>query len=190
MNIFYLNESPEISAIEHCDKHAVKMCVEYAQLLSTAHRVLDGIEYIGTTKTGRKAKRWRHPNSEMDKNLMLASHVKHPSGIWCRETKGNYSWLLHLLVNLLKEYTHRYGKRHSVEDRLPYLNFIPKHISQDMRTTEMPQCMPEYCKVPGNPITAYKNYYINEKVRFATWKNRSIPQWYEEKVIGTTLVNT
>ena len=129
-------------------------------------------------------------NLEFDKNLMLASHVKHPSGIWCRETKGNYSWLLHLLVHLLKEYTHRYGKRHSVEDRLPYLNFIPKHISQDMRTTEMPQCMPEYCKVPGKPITAYKNYYINEKVRFATWKNRSIPQWYEEKVIGTTLVNT
>ena len=89
MNVFYLNKSPEITAQEHCDKHAVKMCVEYAQLLSTAHRVLDGTEYIGKTKTGRKAKRWKHPNSEMDKNLMLASHVKHPSGIGGRETKGN-----------------------------------------------------------------------------------------------------
>ena len=121
---------------------------------------------------------------------MLASHVKHPHGIWCRETKGNYSWLLHLLVNLLKEYTHRYGKRHLVENRMPYLNFIPKHISQDMRTTEIPQCMPEYCKVPGNPIAAYHNYYIKEKVRFATWKKRSIPQWYEEKVTGTKWVST
>ena len=59
MNVFYLNKSPEITAQEHCDKHAVKMCVEYAQLLSTAHRVLDGTEYIGKTKTGRKAKRWK-----------------------------------------------------------------------------------------------------------------------------------
>ena len=42
MNIFYLNENPELCAQEHNDKHVVKMCIEYAQLLSTAHRVLDG----------------------------------------------------------------------------------------------------------------------------------------------------
>ena len=29
----------------HCDKHVVKMILEYAQLLSTAHRVLDGDEW-------------------------------------------------------------------------------------------------------------------------------------------------
>ena len=30
------NEDPRIAAQEHCDKHVVKMCVEYAQqLLST-----------------------------------------------------------------------------------------------------------------------------------------------------------
>ena len=37
MNIFYLNESPEISAIEHNDKHCVKMILESAQMLCTAH---------------------------------------------------------------------------------------------------------------------------------------------------------
>ena len=42
MNIFYLNKSPEICAKEHVDKHVVKMIVEYAQLLSTAHRMIDG----------------------------------------------------------------------------------------------------------------------------------------------------
>ena len=41
MNIFYLHESPKICAEMHLDKHCVKMLVEYAQIMSTAHRELD-----------------------------------------------------------------------------------------------------------------------------------------------------
>ena len=48
----------------------------------------------------------------------------------------------------------------------------------------MPQCMPEYCKIPNNPLAAYKKYYIEEKTRFATWKNRSVPLWFQQKDIG------
>jgi hypothetical protein len=47
MNIFYLDEDPKICAQYHCDKHVVKMIIEYAQLFSTAHRVLDGFEGYG-----------------------------------------------------------------------------------------------------------------------------------------------
>ena len=42
MNIFYLHPDPVVCAAHHCDKHVVKMILETAQLLSTAHRVLDG----------------------------------------------------------------------------------------------------------------------------------------------------
>lgn len=42
MNIFVLDEQPEIAAQMMCDKHVVKMIVESCQLLSTAHHVLDG----------------------------------------------------------------------------------------------------------------------------------------------------
>ena len=42
MNIFYLHNDPKICAEMHNDKHCIKMILEYAQLLSTAHRVLDG----------------------------------------------------------------------------------------------------------------------------------------------------
>ena len=41
MNIFYLDKNPKIAAQMHCDKHVVKMVLEYAQILSTAHRVID-----------------------------------------------------------------------------------------------------------------------------------------------------
>ena len=44
MNIFYLDTNPALCAEYHCDKHVVKMIIEYAQMLSTAHRVIDGEE--------------------------------------------------------------------------------------------------------------------------------------------------
>ena len=45
MNIFVLDNDPDTAARMMCDKHVVKMIVESAQMLSTAHRVLDGIEW-------------------------------------------------------------------------------------------------------------------------------------------------
>lgn len=38
MNIFWLDNDLRQCAIAHCDKHVVKMCVEYAQILSTVSR--------------------------------------------------------------------------------------------------------------------------------------------------------
>ena len=46
MNIFYLHKDPKTCAEMHLDKHCVKMLIEYAQLMSTAHRVIDGIQYV------------------------------------------------------------------------------------------------------------------------------------------------
>ena len=45
MNIFYLDRDPKIAAQLACDKHVVKMILESAQMLCTAHRVLDGDDY-------------------------------------------------------------------------------------------------------------------------------------------------
>jgi hypothetical protein len=42
MNIFYLDKHPKVAAQMSCDKHVCKMIVESAQMLSTAHRILDG----------------------------------------------------------------------------------------------------------------------------------------------------
>jgi hypothetical protein len=48
MNIFYISKDPKQAAQWMVDKHVVKMILESAQLLSTAHRVLDGTEEIIT----------------------------------------------------------------------------------------------------------------------------------------------
>ena len=78
MNIFYLHEDPVQNAMWHIDKHIVKMPIEYGQLLSTAHRILDGWEYLDKTKNGRRIKRWRLFDEREDL-LYKASHVNHPS---------------------------------------------------------------------------------------------------------------
>lgn len=184
MNIFYLHNDPKICAYEHCDKHVVKMILEYAQLLSTAHRVLDGTMYTDKTKLGRKIKRWKLEYDIADNLLFLASHIQHPSGIWCRKNMQNYMWLTELLEGLCKEYTHRYGKVHSVQKSglMRYLcDNLPKNIPIGP-FTDPPPAMPDYCKVPLDSILSYQNYYVNEKVRFARWTNRNIPSWYAERV--------
>ena len=180
MNIFYLHDDPKTCAEMHCDKHTVKMIIEYAQLMSTAHRVLDGEEYIDTTSNGRKIKRWRMKDQEWETGLMKASHINHPSNIWTRSNNNNYMWLYYMWRALCLEYTHRYGKHHACEKYAGLIQNIPKNIPLEYNKTEPPPAMPDYCKVPGNSIASYHKYYINEKVRFAKWKNREVPLWFRE----------
>lgn len=180
MNIFYLHEDPKIASTMHIDKHVVKMVIETAQLLSTAHRVLDGEEFYGKTAAGRKIKRWKHPDEDLENRLYKACHVNHPSAVWIRENGFNYRWAWLLMAELGKEFYLRYGKIHMTTDKLEkLLQEPPKNISWNHKGTEPPQCMPDDVKVPGDSVQAYRKYYVKYKHPFATWKTEK-PEWYEE----------
>ena len=128
MNIFYLHEDPVRSAQLHCDKHVVKMIIEYAQMLSTAHRMLDGTQYIDQS-SGRRIKRWRLANPYMESFLYKASHINHPSAVWVRENAIQYQYMYDMFVALCDEYTYRYGKVHMTDDKLrEMLNVLPQNI--------------------------------------------------------------
>ena len=160
MNIFYLHRDPEQAAKQHVDKHVVKMIVEYAQLLSTAHRMLDGIEYEDKSKNGRKIKRYRLENPN----------------------KLHYQWLYRLFKKLGHEYTHRYGKVHSTNVLLnQLLEQAPNNIPV-IDWKDPPPAMKHYpdCIVPGDSIQSYKNYYITAKAYFAKWSKRETPKWFTE----------
>ena len=109
MNIFYLDRCPVKSAEMSCDKHVVKMILESAQLLCTVHRVSDGIEYYDKTAKGRKIKRWKHPNSNLEATLYKAGWLKHPSTQWLFESPFNYVWLYEHMMALNEEYKKRYN---------------------------------------------------------------------------------
>ena len=184
MNIFYLSHDPKECAEMHVDKHCVKMILEYAQLLSTAHRVLDGTLSVGLSETGRKQIRYVLPDGRESK-LYVATHINHPSAIWCRQSYANYVWLSKLLTELCREYTYRYGKVHKVEASglEEELMYPPMNISPvTVPFTEPTPAMPDEDKVPGDSIASYHNYYINKKTHLAKWSgkynSRNVPEWF------------
>tara|TARA_Y100001937_G_scaffold45694_1_gene64171 strand:- start:612 stop:1193 length:582 start_codon:yes stop_codon:yes gene_type:complete len=184
MNIFYLNKNPDMAAVEHVDKHVVKMIVEYAQLLSTAKRMLDGIEYTDYSKNNRKIKRYRLENPNHDKVIYKACHYNHPSAVWVRENKLHYQWLYRLFKKLGHEYTHRYGKVHSTNVLLNQLLETPPNNIPVTDWKDPPPAMKHYpdCIVPGDSIQSYKNYYIVAKAYFAKWSKRETPKWFQEGI--------
>ena len=187
MNIFYLHNDPVICAEMHNDKHCIKMILEYAQLLSTAHRFLDGVQSSGLSYSGRKQTRYVLSDSR-ESILYSATHINHPSAIWCRKGIVQYRWLHNLLIELCKEYTYRYGKIHKVERSglLWELEQPPKNIHTDVCWSEPTPAMPDEVKIAGNSMASYHNYYINNKQHLASWRgkinSRNVPGWYNAQL--------
>lgn len=155
MNIFYLADNMTDCAEMHVDKHCVKMILEYAQLMSTAHHVLDGDKAPST--------------------LYKATHVNHPSAVWVRQSNQNYIYLYFLWLALMEEYTYRYGKNHACERLIEVLDNLPDNID-DKDFSYPPCCMPDECKT-GDTIESYRNYYMMHKSHLFAWKNRPVPDW-------------
>jgi hypothetical protein len=183
VNIFYLDHDPVKAAEWMVDKHVVKMILESAQLLSTAHRVLDGrMEVIERYVNGsmparyRKLKRWRLDDGR-DNIVYQATHMNHPSAVWCRQSVENYAWLVEHFYALMNEYMHRYNKVHACNGELAYSLQSPPHNLKEYDWTPMPSAMaPEY-KISDDPCTNYRNYYKIGKAKMHKWTNRQPPDW-------------
>lgn len=156
MNIFVLDKNPRIAAQYHADTHVVKMILESAQLLSTAHYVLDGEAY------GYKP-----------------THINHPCAVWVRESDSNYAWLYQLFRALGLEYKYRYGKEHkSINDLSDYLCCLPHNI-ESIGLTPFALAMPDEFKVIGNAVESYRQYYKNNKKHLLNYTRRRSPSWIE-----------
>jgi hypothetical protein len=176
MNIFYLSNDTRECAKQHVDKHVVKMILEYGQLMSTAHRVLDGEPYYGKTVNNRNIQRWLLQDYRED-IIWKASHIKHPSNVWVRSSAAHYTWLYCLWLDLLQEYSHRYGKIHSAERMKEVFFNLPNNIPRLDWLNDPPPAMPDKYKA-SDSIQSYRNYYMGDKKSFAAWKNRDAPAWF------------
>lgn len=182
MNVFYLDPDPEICAQMHIDKHVVKMTLEYGQLLSTAHRLLDGHQWHDTTPRGRIIRRWYMDDPMMESTLYLAAHWNHPSAKWARVNEENYKWLYRLFVCVAKEYTYRYGKVHKTARVLEdILESPPANIEKGSFFEPYP-AMAQYphCIVENDSITSYRNFYYEDKKDFSVWTKREKPFWWSQ----------
>ena len=159
MNIFYLDRDPHEAARLQCDRHVVKIILETAQLLSTAHNELDGgqIAYKST-------------------------HKNHPSAVWVRSSAAAYGWTFAHLVALGDEYRKRYGKVHkTIRNHANALGVLPVALMNCRATfVDPPQCMPDECK-SSDPVVGYMTYY-NHKAD--DWDARGIPmRWYGQEAV-------
>ena len=155
MNIFFLDENPTLSAQYHVDKHVVKMILETAQLLCGVHHVT------------------AHDSAHVPYKL---SHKNHPCSIWCRESLSNYLYLCELGLELSKEYTYRYGKRHKSQEVIEWC-LINKPNIPDIEFTDPAKAMPDEFKV-DSVVESYRLYYITHKQGFSKWKKRDTPDWF------------
>lgn len=145
MNIFFLHRNPRVSAKAMTNKHVVKMIVESAQLLSTAHHVIDGEEAIA--------------------GIYKSTHKNHPSAKWVRDSLSHYNWLYNHFVELCKQYTDRYNKVHKTDRMLAHILTTPPKGLIDRGFNFPPLAMPKEYHKYDNTIECYRAYYIGEKLK-------------------------
>jgi hypothetical protein len=170
MNIFYLDHDPRKSARFHTNSHCSKMILETGQMLSTAHRVLDG-----TICRIDGKKEYKLPDNR-DTKLYKPFGVNHPCNKWVRESSANYLWLFHLFLELSMEFKYRFGKDHKTFEKLgDIVGRLPTNMPRG-RLTKPAQAMPEQYR-NEDPVKAYRAYYNGDKRGLFMWTKRETPYW-------------
>lgn len=166
MNVFYTNDCPIKSAHEHCLVHMNKMIVEYAQLLSCAHHVLDGDNAIA--------------------GIYKKTHVNHPSAVWVRKSSEHYEWVWFCAMQLCENYFKLRGKQHATYEKLCILADFPVSIS-NAKFKQPPVAADDEYKaiaVISGACVAYQKYLT---AKFHEWQSRarkvavdfiSTPSWF------------
>ena len=156
MNIFVLDNDINKCAEAHCDKHVVKMIVEYCQLLSTTCYV----HGIATPDMYKK------------------THVNHPCAVWVRESNDNYVYLLELTIALLDQYTLRYNKVHASSRLIPlFIDKISEVPLGKGKQTPFAIVVNNENRLYSDAVSEYRHLYLTTKRDMCKWKMYS-PAWF------------
>jgi hypothetical protein len=119
-------------------------------------------------------------NSQLDIPYKL-SHKNHPCSIWARECVENYVWLCDFGIELCKEYTHRYGKKHKSQQIIEWCMINIPNIKSNGNITNPALAMPDERKIASrnSAVDSYREYYIKDKSHIAAWTKRPKPFWYK-----------
>ena len=155
MNIFVLDNNIKKAAQYHCDKHVVKMILEYAQILCTVCN-LNGVPAP-----------------------YRVTHAKHPCVLWAGKSLSNWRWLKKLAEELNEEYKFRFDKEQDHKSAQVVEELSEPKI-KDEGLTKFVQTMPEQYRNNRSAVKGYREYYLKEKIKFATWKKRKTPVWVRD----------
>lgn len=168
--MFICDASPVLCARALDDVRLSKMCLETAQMLSTA-------AHAGVIP------------ASVDK-LYKSSYESHPVVRWVCESSDHAYWTRHLLLDLDLEYLQRGGKRHAscaqILEAVPAPP--PTGWGEVGRRWQLPVESEFYncTSYPSLPVyDAYRVYLVDkwrgdvEKDRCPTWRRRGPPEWLE-----------
>jgi hypothetical protein len=107
------------------------------------------------------------------------THQNHPSVVWASHSYYNWLWTIKHGFALCEEYEYRFNKEHAclavIQECFAH---VPKFVNEDM--TAPAQAMPDEYKIPGDPIGAYRAYYLGRKVEQSRWTRRPAPAFVPE----------
>lgn len=186
MNIFFLDYDPKLCAAYHCDKHCVKMIIEYAQILSTAHRL-----HSANPEDLKRKKYTITYDDNVDTLLLKATHIGNRTVAWVMKSTANYIWLSEVLMYLSIEYTRRYGRKHKYTSNglIDYLylntpkifnfeNITKRYLAKQVFFHEFNSIVEPESFQECNPIASYRNCYMNEKRYMVKYKLGNWPEWF------------
>ena len=154
MNMFILDRDPILAAEYNCDQHVSKILLESVQMLCHAHL-----------------------SCGLDPPYKSRNHMNHPVSKWIRATVANYEWAASHALALAEQFRIRRHKVHKWHALAHYCKSnVPPLISAPM--TPFHQSVNLDC-VSGDPVKAYRLYYVLYKSKFATWTNYQRPPWYD-----------
>lgn len=161
MNLFIPSPIIETSVQSLDDRRLIKMCLETAQLLSTAVRIIDEDTTLPVYKL---------------------THKNHPVAVWVRQTSGNYIYTLNYFKAICDEYSYRFKKTHKSFSLYPiFVKFITSNEYiplMDSSITPFANCT-DY--KTDEVHTAYKkcltNKWNNDKIS-PRWTKRNVPSFF------------
>ena len=172
MNMFLVDLKPTENAKMYCDILLRKMIVEMAQMLSTSHRILDGVKGC-ILRLDKKSKEYKLVDynfvlRHLGENghhpaLYLMTHPNHPNTLWIRESRLNYQYAYSLFVALLDEYEYRFNKRHETSKLRHDLKLPPRNLKSIYMTPFVWDTSYQYI---DNVTDAYKKIFID---KFREW---------------------
>lgn len=177
MNLFLLHRKHSKNVRKYCNRHAVKMVLETAQLLWAAAHV-GGATLDDLSVTPYKL-----------------THKWHPTAIWVRKTLENWEYTMKFAFKLSREYTRRYNKVHKCHAHFVALRKLGYHPPLETRQiknacgtikktkcTPFPLAMPEECVVyRKNKVDAVRSYRKYYKKKNKEWTEKGRPMKYTTK---------
>ena len=177
MNIFVTDDDPVIAARELCDQHVrSKMQIEGAIMLAHAfdQEVLNHPD-TPRSKSGNPRKSGR-------------GYYNHQCSIWARESKDNFKWLVDHTLEMFDERLYRWpgSNEHFTKTFIEWCgnNIDNTNISKTSLTpyavaiSDDCDCRKQYADFDSLPTIEQYRSYIKYDKPFATWTQRSQPDWY------------